>query len=63
MLTKLIRALNVAPVYGLWKIIVMVYSPMRDLCSHFMARYMYIVSGSICHTNLLSQILYLVISS
>ena len=44
--SKLIRALNVAPVgeiikktvCGLWDRIFMVDSPMRDLCSHFMAR-------------------------
>ena len=61
--SKLIRALNVAPVgeiikkavCGLWNRIFMVDSPMRDLCSHFMARY--IVSGKICPKTLFSRIL------
>ena len=59
--SKLFRALNVAPVgeiikrtvYGLWNIIFMVDSPMRNLCSHFMARY--IVSGKICPKTLFFQ--------
>ena len=60
---KFIRALNVASVgeiikkavCGLWNIIFMVDSPMRDLCPHFMARY--IVSGNICRKTLFSRIL------
>ena len=57
------RALNLAPVgeiikkavCGLWNRLFMVESPMRDICSHFMARY--IVSGEICPKTLFSRIL------
>ena len=61
--SKLIRALNVAPVdeiikktvCGLCNRIFMIDSPMRDLCSHFIARY--IVSGKIWPKPLFSRIL------
>ena len=61
--SKLIRALNVAPVgeiikktvCDLWNRIFMVDSPSRDLCSHFMSRF--IVSGKICLKTLFSRIL------
>ena len=63
-----LRAMNIVPVgeivkntvCGLWHRIVMVDSPMRDLCSFFMATY--IVSGSVCHKTLFSRVLKLSIS-
>ena len=66
--SKLIRAINFVAVgkivknavCGLWRRIFMVDSPMRNLCLHFMARYIF--SGSICHKTLFSRILKLGIS-
>ena len=60
--------MNIAPVgeivknavCGLWHRFFMVDSPMRDLCSFFMAKY--IGSGSVCHKTLFSRVLKLSIS-
>ena len=66
--SKLIRAMNIVPVEkiirnsvcGLWHRLFMVDSPMRDLCSQFMDRY--IVSDSICHKTMYYRVLKLGIS-